>query len=112
MRRMQNAGVSVAWVTWLEAYLERTRIDQLLAKATARIARPQLAATFSYWREDWDGVQQATRRQTAERQKAKVAAMRNRYATKEDGGERVQARVRATRAHHPRGPSPHHSRGP
>ena len=53
MRRIQNAGLSAGWSAWHEQWAEQAAQKRMLAAAGARLARPQLAATLSHWKDDW-----------------------------------------------------------
>jgi hypothetical protein len=52
-RRMFQADLLYGWSTWQEQWEEAARQKRMLAAASARLARPQLAAAVAHWVGDW-----------------------------------------------------------
>ena len=48
-RRMFQADLLYGWSTWQEQWEEAARQKRMLAAASARLARPQLAAAVAHW---------------------------------------------------------------
>ena len=92
-RRIKNAGIIAAWTTWQDVYFEVLRQRQLLQSAGARLSKPQLAATFSHWREDWEAQEHE---KELDKQRERMAAMKDKYrqaaeAVNSEGAEKMAA---------------------
>ena len=59
MRRIANAGIASGFSTWQEQWAEAARQKRMLAAASARLARPALAAALAGWVADWRAAEQA-----------------------------------------------------
>ena len=92
VRRLMAQGLSRGWQAWVETHQGQMHTKRLLALATARLARPALAACLTRWRGEWEaalefersaGWQQRIEREAALRAEVEAELSKVRVALEE-----------------------------
>jgi len=56
-RRLGHKDMSRGMNAWMDMYFMKTRQQRMLRAAASRLARPKLAAGYTFWRQDWEARQ-------------------------------------------------------
>jgi hypothetical protein len=51
---MKNSDLARGFTAWNDLWKERTRVQQLLRQAAARLTKPALSHAYLVWKLDWD----------------------------------------------------------
>ena len=54
LKRLMNQKLALGWTGWHALWSERVRQRNLLKKASARLVKPKLIASYQQWRHDWE----------------------------------------------------------
>ena len=83
VHRLGKQALTRSFTEWADIYLEGVRIEQVMRRASTRLAAPKLVASYSLWRQDWTSEvnRLAAEAQAAKEEEEKEKRVEHLYGT-------------------------------